>query len=1478
MAILELANLVEHENDWVTRFSLLSKNTELKPRFAHMEVEASQRAKVVSCVANHVRNLVLSRDGKTTEVLYNTVAEGKPYTSTSSFAVVAMIDISGYSSLTSSLTSLGKLGSELITNTVGEYMDQVVTCISTFGGDIIKFLGDAILICFGLKDEEETEAQLAERATYCCCLYVSTYLKSFTINLRKAIQDYQKHNILIHFQGELGISEAVMAKLTKPVRKIIYQFCATSEEKYVVVRTAESMQIICNLFGSLPSCRLLRDSLENGVTQAKDFDINATAYDFLRLFVSEALLHKLEKGNQNLERKWKRGGTRSSYISGASVGGDKPESQRNITKAEFRVVSVIFVKIGSEFSPEKAQNVFQAFVEVLRKWEGTFQQFSVDDKGQTMLACFGLPPWTHERDASYALNAAVEFEQACKNVKSFGEISISVATGDILFSQIGNEARADASLLGDAVNVAARLMGLGNSFDGYKEPLVVKCDAATYALTKEDFAHIPLGLKKVKGKLNAIEVWGVKSKDDFKNTSTIMPAIQHQQDRRTFGYNEERQVFVSALQSWLTNEGGQKIVIQGKSGQGKSKLADYVAQRVTEAGGLYCQSIRGASKSLVCEDGNAGDQHTKAIMKFLKDMGENPIMAPLMSEVLPLSIPDTPFTKRLDASTRKNLLKTMVFRIVTKSVTVDRFVFILDDVQWMDAVSLESLLEIMTKCQNILLYVFMRPLPENAPPVLTQILEIPSIQKIEITGLTQPDVNEMLVYKFEEFGVKEISPKVSRVIYEKSEKSPLVIDSICEAVKNDFFDVFYVVDKKTLEFKSSIGERKLDEYCTVDSATMMTFDRLNPQFQVVLRSASILGRYFDLADLACCLPFEATPEDIEQIIQSQDKYRYLVKQDSGGPFSYAFDTVQILTVIYDSQSFSERADSHLDAAEYFEEMLNDANREQVLPLLAYHYKKTDFQYLNKQIQYLEELANLRYTKSYYAESINSLEALMAIAETAPTDIVSKHQSAFWLATYADCRVQLTIFTQNELDLILQALTQIDRPLAKDVKNAKGELLGAFWRLYRVWKKTKGGSRPMRSGFWLTARKRVDPDASEGFFSMPRVDMTEFTAYQALYRMIAYSDIVPKDAAGLIFVKLLTFSVIHGYRDKVRFAGVLYQLSYAFMWALAPLATLLFNHGCKLENELKEEDLKTMEEWYFFKGLNLLNFGRLKEACVCFETFLKFFEERENVMWTTTCKAQLMEVYSYQADYTSLDAALVEATKIPSSSQFDIMGLLAIRRLITNDIENAKILFDQIDDAIPRSLAEDARAIVLAFDTLHIEIWMRYLNGGDFAGMLNQMMKLKALFLLVMYVGQAPNTDPRSEVKRYRWRDDELAQIRETVKIVSKAMDHAANGLDLGLFKWSSILLKSMQQLFDMKPTKALSIITSSLKGKDGNWLQENIALKANTYAVLGLFLPNTPDRVRHYSDALGIYKKHGHVLAAKWLECIEVMSQQIEYL
>ncbi|KAJ3313061.1 Adenylate cyclase type 10, partial [Blyttiomyces sp. JEL0837] len=121
-------------------------------------------------------------------------------------------------------------------------------------------------------------------------------------------------------------------------------------------------------------------------------------------------------------------------------------SETEILTGEFRKVTIVFVKLRFDFDKRLSQLAMTGFLQCLRKYEGVFQQFSVDDKGQTLLAVFGLPPHSHPNESEYAVKAMVEFVDFA-NVQLGGKVSIGLATGEILFTTIGTDNRREASLL-----------------------------------------------------------------------------------------------------------------------------------------------------------------------------------------------------------------------------------------------------------------------------------------------------------------------------------------------------------------------------------------------------------------------------------------------------------------------------------------------------------------------------------------------------------------------------------------------------------------------------------------------------------------------------------------------------------------------------------------------------------------------------------------------------------------------------------------------------------------------------------------------------------------------------------------------------------------------------------------------------------------------------------------------------------------------
>eukprot|EP00741_Cyanophora_paradoxa_P007769 tig00001206_g7517.t1 len=170
--------------------------------------------------------------------------------------------------------------------------------------------------------------------------------------------------------------------------------------------------------------------------------------------------------------------------------------------AEMRMATTLFMKIGAyadvpEGEPELPREALlrlnasvAAAAACVAGASGVLRSAFCDDKGFVCLATWGLLGSYSPENALRACGAALAMRSAFAD-DDLGPISLGLATGRVFCGEVGDDFRGDYQILGDACNLAARLMS--------KAEGAVFVDEATQEAVEGRFELRPLPALHVKG-------------------------------------------------------------------------------------------------------------------------------------------------------------------------------------------------------------------------------------------------------------------------------------------------------------------------------------------------------------------------------------------------------------------------------------------------------------------------------------------------------------------------------------------------------------------------------------------------------------------------------------------------------------------------------------------------------------------------------------------------------------------------------------------------------------------------------------------------------------------------------------------------------------------------------------------------------------------------------------------------------------------
>ncbi|HEY9856748.1 MAG TPA: adenylate/guanylate cyclase domain-containing protein [Stenomitos sp.] len=854
-------------------------------------------------------------------------------------AAVLFADVSGFTALSERLAQRGPAGAEELIRILNGYFGHLIELVSAHGGDVVKFAGDALLALWPAGDEPLE--QQVQRAAQCA------------LAMQEARPDRGTDTTLSLRVG-VGAGEMVLAQVGGVQGR--WELLVTGEP--LVDMGPVMHQVRPDEVGlTAAAWELLKDRAiaaplpETGM-RLKGLREPLSLQPLERLLVDpmhEEALH--------------------GYLPGAIL--SRLKARQVAWLAELRQVSVLFVNLpdlNHQTDLARAQDIVETLQTVLDRYEGSLNKLSVDEKGVTLVAAMGLPPYSHEDDALRAVQAALAIRRSfeAQGLRS----AIGITTGRAFCGEVGNARRREYTLIGDVVNLAARLMQASQGD--------VFCDEATYLEVEDRVVCEALPPVSLKGKAEPVRPY--RPRHEAKRTTVLASMV---------GRVAERERLARALGRLTAAGQGGLVLIEAEAGLGKSRLVADFAQRVQAEG---VRLLFGAADAIERSTPYFAWQGVFAQVLGLSSLedpaarraqvqqrlGDDPVVAPylsLLGALLNADLPQEELVAQMTGQARAETLRQLALHLLRAELP-GPVVLVIEDAHWLDSASWAMLFAIYRELPGCLLVVAMRPPSEPVSPEYRQLVVEPGIERLSLQAMA-PDEIEALIGQ--RLGVPSLPGAVSELIRERAEGHPYFSEELAYALRDSGY---LIVEGGSCRLAPGAGDlASLDLPGNVQGVITSRVDRLEPSLQLTLKVASVIGRAFAFRVLKDVHPIEADRDRVREFLESLAQLDLTPKETPEPDLTYIFKHAITHEVVYNLMLFAQRAQLHRAVAEWLERV-HAHELPMYYPLLAHHWSRAEDR--AKALEYLDKAGQQAYRSGAYTEAITFLTEAIAHEQAAPT--------------------------------------------------------------------------------------------------------------------------------------------------------------------------------------------------------------------------------------------------------------------------------------------------------------------------------------------------------------------------------------------------------------------------------------------------------------------------------------------------------------
>ncbi|HET90407.1 MAG TPA: tetratricopeptide repeat protein, partial [Chloroflexi bacterium] len=854
------------------------------------------------------------------------------------YGTVMFADISGFTAMSEKLSLLGKEGAEEITRIINHLFTALLEVTDQHGGDLLKFGGDALLVYFGGENHVLRACLAALRMQSNMARFSETETSQGVFRLQMTIGLGTGPLFMARLGSEESMEFAVMGRgLAQMAQAEDY---ASAGQIFVDAETFQPVAAQAEVGNTQDGFYQLLDlhavpELDLDHAQANplaslppppsDGDARPWIADTLQriraleLFMPPGLMDKIKLEPERI-----------------AIGGE----YRPVTVffANFYGIDEIIETLGEARSAEITAILnahFKTMRQIIAKYGGVVNKVDTYAVGHRIMTLFGAPR-AHIDDPERATRAALEMQEA---MVAFNELNtscgqfclkqrIGVNTGLVFAGNVGSLTRQEYSVMGDGVNLAARLMAVATEGQVIISQSTARQSGGAFLLHEQE----PV---KVKGKSLPVHNYHVLGLQEKR-------AREH---RPLIGRDQEWETIHPLIDRSLTGE-TRVLTIVGDAGLGKSRLLDEIAAHWAEEHGALsigtaCPSFGRHTPYLPWLDllralfgFNPADPDPIKLEKIGALLIEiDPTWrdwTALIGRLLGLEMQETDLMQALDAQTRQRITFLIVTGLVNHISGEQPLLLSIDDLQWADDISIELINHVTHQISDQPLLVAVAHRPDEIVDSSFKVADLPLHTDLRLHELSDQSSLELLDTLLPT--TPAMPPQLKRLILKNAQGNPLFI----EEVAHSLIENYLTLDEEsgTYRARADLEAEEIEIPDSVNRVIMSRIDRLDESSRNVLKVASVIGQEFEHWLLSAVYPYRQAEGELREHLDELSQREILE-----GPYPdllYLFRHIMTREVAYESMLYADRRRLHRRIGESIE--IQQAGRlTEYVEVLAYHF-------------------------------------------------------------------------------------------------------------------------------------------------------------------------------------------------------------------------------------------------------------------------------------------------------------------------------------------------------------------------------------------------------------------------------------------------------------------------------------------------------------------------------------------------------------